>query len=51
MIDMRSLLAIRIYYAAKYGLKSVKKAPIMCLIRAAILDSLDGKIRARAFDI
>ena len=26
MIDMRSLLAIRIYYAAKYGLKSVKKS-------------------------
>ena len=25
-ISMRSLLAIRIYYAAKYGLKSVKKS-------------------------
>ena len=41
-ISMRSLLAIRIYYAAKYGLKSVKKAPIMYSIKAAILDSLHG---------
>ena len=44
MIDMRSLLAIRIYYAAKYGLKSVKKAPIMCSIILQITKAPIAKI-------
>ena len=35
---MRSLLATRIYYERE------KKTPIMCSIKAAILDSLHGKL-------
>ena len=38
-ISMGSLIAIRIYYAAKYGLKSVKKSSDYV---AAILGSLHG---------
>ena len=53
MIDMRSLLAIRIYYAAKYGLKSVKKSSdyvLMCFGCPNGSNRLSKKIRARAFN-
>ena len=43
MIDMQSLLAIRIYYAAKYGLKSVKKSADYVLKCAPNNESADCK--------
>ena len=42
-ISMRSLLAIRIYYAAKYGLKSVKKSADYVLNNPPNNESADCK--------